>query len=132
MTAPVLTSLIVSSSSSSKQYNIKYYIPANFEGATPHPFPELNLKLEKWTSHCLAVRKFSGFAKDDNVNKEVETLTKSLNKHYSTKRVKVSVMVDKSSYAIAQYNASYHLSGRLNEVWMNVTGFSSEGCFPNM
>lgn len=128
MTAPVITSINSSSSSHGSDYFIKYYVPAKYVGNPPQPNPELNLQLEKWRSHCIAVRKFTGFADDDNTNKESEALVNSLNKYLT--RIKGAVLVDKSFYSVAQYNASSHLSGRLNEVWIDVSGFAAEGCPP--
>ena len=80
----------------------------------------------------MAVRKFSGFAENDNIDKQVESLRNSLSKHMSIGDGKTTPFeVDKSSYTIAQYNSSRRLSGRLNEVWLNVvSGFGAEGCLP--
>ncbi|KAJ0038554.1 hypothetical protein Pint_22909 [Pistacia integerrima] len=98
---------------------------AGFHRSPPQPKSELNIQIDKWRSHCVAVRNFTGFAKDDNVNKEAEALADSLNKYFSGN---TTAPQDKTSYTIAQYNASRHLTGRLNEVWMNVSRFSAEGC----
>ncbi|XP_008245478.1 PREDICTED: heme-binding protein 2-like [Prunus mume] len=122
MTAPVLTS-IVPSVHGPAEYYVRLYLPAKYERTPPQPSSDLNLQFDKWRSHCIAVRKFTGFAKDDHVHKEFETLVNSLNKHLNGKP---AILEDKSSYAIAQYNASYHLSGRLNEVWMDLSGFTSD------
>ncbi|XP_041016090.1 uncharacterized protein LOC121258604 [Juglans microcarpa x Juglans regia] len=134
MTAPVLTSINSSSSSSSSSspssrgsdYFVRYYVPTKYVGNPPKPNPELNLQFDKWRSHCIAVRKFTGFAKDDNTKKESEALGNSLNKYLTG--INGAVLVDKSSYSVAQYNASRHLSDRLNEVWIDVSGFAAEGC----
>ncbi|KAE8023505.1 hypothetical protein FH972_009192 [Carpinus fangiana] len=120
MTAPVLTT--INSSSPGSGYFVRLSLPASYGGNPPEPNPELNLQLDKWRSHCIAVRKFSGFAKDDNVSKEIEALVNSLNKHLTGKATMVE---DGSYYSIAQYNSSKHLSGRLNEAWINVY---AEGC----
>lgn len=124
MSAPVLTRI---GSSSSSEYYVRLYLSAKYE-RPPQPSPELNLQLDKWKSHCIAVRKFSGFAKDDNVNEEFEALLNSLNQYSDGN---TSIVEDKSSYTIAQYNASRHLTGRLNEVWIDVLGFTKEGCLPH-
>lgn len=125
MTAPVLTS-ITNLSSHESNYVVRFYLSSKYDGnGLPQPYPELNLVVDKWRSHCVAVRKFSGFAKDDNINGEMEALVTSLDKIWSGKTATIE---DKSTYTIAQYNASYHLSGRLNEVWINVSGFTAEGC----
>ncbi|KAH9708756.1 hypothetical protein KPL70_012981 [Citrus sinensis] len=121
VTAPVLTSINPTTANGSICY-VKIYLTAK---SPPQPNSELNLEIEKWTSHCIAVRKFSGFAKDDNINKEVEALMNSLNLHFTGN---TSIPEDKLSYTIAQYNSSRHQAGRLNEVWMNVPGFNAEVC----
>ncbi|XP_058193104.1 uncharacterized protein LOC131310212 [Rhododendron vialii] len=123
-TAPVLTSITTQSSHESN-YTVRLYVSAKYGGAPPQPNPELNLVLDKWRSHCIAVRTFSGFAKDDNINKEMEALVTVLGKISGGKPDSIE---GKGSYSIAQYNASFHQSGRLNEVWMNVSGFAAEGC----
>lgn len=124
ITAPVLTSITTQSPHESI-YAVKLYMSANYGGASPQPNPELNLVLDKWRSHCVAVKKFSGYAKDDNINKEMEALVTVLGKISGGKPDSIE---GKGSYSIAQYNAPSRLSGRLNEVWMNVSGFAAEGC----
>ncbi|XP_050375304.1 uncharacterized protein LOC126792856 [Argentina anserina] len=119
ITAPVLTSIVPSVHG--PEYYVRLYLPAKFERTPPQPFTELNLQLDKRRSHCIAVRKFPGFAKDDDINEELETLMSSLKKHLSGKP---GILKEKNAYAVAQYNASYHLSGRLNEVWMDLSGFT--------
>lgn len=104
---------------------MSFYLPAKYLGSLPQPNPELNLQLNKWRSHCIAVRKFSGFAKDENINKEIDALITSLNKQVTGT---AAILQDRNYYSIAQYNASNQLSGRLNEVWIDVTGFTVEGC----
>lgn len=123
-TAPILTSISQAAVNSSNHY-VRFYLSRQV-GVTPQPNPELNLQVEKWRSHCIAVRKFSGFAKDASIDKEKLGLVSSLDKLSSSAKSKNSVILeDKSAYAVAQYNASFHLSDRINEVWMNV---SAEGC----
>ncbi|KAG5138086.1 hypothetical protein JHK82_022817 [Glycine max] len=78
----------------------------------------------KWKAQCIAIRKFSGYAKDDNINKEIEALVTTLNKHSTT-------IQDTSFYTIAKYNASFYnnTTDRLNEVWIKVTaGLWSTDC----
>ncbi|KAL5552840.1 hypothetical protein UlMin_040241 [Ulmus minor] len=124
ISAPVLTSNIASS-----EYYARLYLSSKYEKAPPQPNPELNLQLTKWKTQCLAVRNFSGFAKDDNIGSEVENLRNSLNTHLDIG--KAVTLEDKSSFTIAQYNSSRHQTGRLNEVWMKIlSGFTAEGCPP--
>ncbi|KAF3431221.1 hypothetical protein FNV43_RR25951 [Rhamnella rubrinervis] len=122
MSAPVLTTI---TSSSPSEYCVRLYLSGKYE-RPPQPSPELNLQLDQWQNRCIAVRKFYGFAKDDNVSMEFEALLNSLNKYLDGH---TSIVEDKSSYTIAQYNASHHLTGRLNEVWISVLG-TKEGCLP--
>ncbi|XP_059655069.1 uncharacterized protein LOC132302221 [Cornus florida] len=124
ITSPVLTSINQSAAHES-DYSVRFYLSAKYKGAPPLPNPELDLLIDKWRSHCVAVRKFSGFAKDDNINKEMKALVVSLGKILTERAASIE---DKNSYTIAQYNASFHLSGRLNEVWINVSGFTADGC----
>ncbi|KAE8730211.1 Tetratricopeptide repeat (TPR)-like superfamily protein [Hibiscus syriacus] len=126
MTKPVLTTIVPSHSGGSpSSYIVRYYLPAAYNNKSPPPpLAELNLQLDKWKSHCIAVRKFTGYARDDNVEKEKDGLVASLGK---------SLMqgMDQNqnyNYSIAQYNASKHPTGRINEVWMDVLGFAAEGC----
>lgn len=119
ITAPVLTSIVPSVHG--PEYYVRLYLPAKYERTPPQPFTQLNLQIDKRRSHCIAVRKFPGFAKDDDINEEFETLRSSLNKHLNGNP---GMSKEKSSYAIAQYNASYHVSARLNEVWMDLAGFT--------
>lgn len=119
ITAPVLTSIIPSVHG--QEYYVRLYLPAKYERTPPQPFPELNLQFDKRRSRCIAARKFPGFAKDDDINEELDTLVSSLNKHLNGKP---GILKEKSAYAIAQYNASHHVSGRLNEVWMDLSGLT--------
>ncbi|KAF8016384.1 hypothetical protein BT93_H1785 [Corymbia citriodora subsp. variegata] len=120
ITSLIVTSIVQSSQGPFRSYWVSFYLPAKFRGAPPQPNPELNLKLDEQKAQCVAVRKFSGFARDDNIDKELEALVASLDNYTSGRIIKD----DKNVFAIAQYNASYHLSGRLNEVWLKI-GFPS-------
>ncbi|XP_052187284.1 uncharacterized protein LOC127798039 [Diospyros lotus] len=120
MTAPVLTTI----STRESNYIVRLYLP---NGAIPRPNPELNLGLDRWRSHCLAVRKFSGIAKDGSVEKEMEALRISLEKIWNESS---GVVVENRFYTIAQYSAPFQVSGRVNEVWMNVSGLTGKGCLP--
>ncbi|KAL6186486.1 hypothetical protein ACLB2K_042606 [Fragaria x ananassa] len=119
ITAPVLTSIIPSVHG--QEYYVRLYLPAKYERTPPQPFPELNLQFDKRRSRCIAARKFPGFTKDDDINEEIDTLVSSLNKHLNGKP---GILKEMSAYAIAQYNASHHVSGRLNEVWMDLSGLT--------
>ncbi|GMJ13215.1 cytosolic heme (tetrapyrrole) binding protein 1, haem-binding protein 1 [Hibiscus trionum] len=125
MTKPVLTTVIPSSRGSPPSYIVRYYLPVEYKSPPP-PSAELNLQLDRWKGHCIAVRKFGGYAMDENVEKEKDGLVSSLGKRL--KRVMQGVENRDYNYSIAQYNASKHPTGRLNEVWMDVSGFAAKGC----
>ncbi|TKY58676.1 Heme-binding protein 2 [Spatholobus suberectus] len=117
-TAPVLTS--VPSSPPGDGYIVRMFVSTRFQGKPPLPNAELKLDIEKWKTRCIAVRKFSGYAKDDNINKEIEALVTTLNKRSAT-------IQDTSSYTIAKYNASSHnTTDLLNEVWIEVSGLGTD------
>ncbi|KAJ8623077.1 hypothetical protein MRB53_031606 [Persea americana] len=122
MTAPILTSITLEAKQP-LEYTVSFYLSSKFHGAPPRPLPDLSVELGRWESLCVVVRKFSGFAGDDNITKEVANLMTSLAQTNST-----ALLEDKNAYTIAQYNSSSHLVGRLNEVWMRIAGSSTEGC----
>ncbi|XP_077219844.1 uncharacterized protein LOC143854021 [Tasmannia lanceolata] len=123
MTAPILTSVIPGTQSS--EYTVRFYLSTKWQEGPPPPLPELNLQFGKWGNHCVAVRTFSGFSTDENIIKEVDSLVNNIGRSHLANS---AVFEDKYGYMIAQYNASFRATGRLNEVWMNVTGYAREGC----
>ncbi|OEL35053.1 hypothetical protein BAE44_0003929, partial [Dichanthelium oligosanthes] len=81
MTTPVLTSVVPGAGPlHSSAYFVRLYLPAKFQGSPPVPLPELNLHPDRWPSHCIAVRSFSGYARDKNVIEEAEKLAMSLSR----------------------------------------------------
>ncbi|XP_011655613.1 uncharacterized protein LOC101213086 [Cucumis sativus] len=120
-TSPVTTTIMTLTREPERL--VRYYLPIMNAENPPLPNSELNVHFEKWRNNCLAVRRFPGFAKDDNINKEIDALKSSLSKYLPE-----SAAV--SEYTIAQYNSSRRLLGRLNEVWLDVSGFTTEGCQP--
>ncbi|CAL9126955.1 uncharacterized protein LOC135678821 [Musa acuminata AAA Group] len=126
MTAPVLTSIVPGAGPlHSSAYFVRFYIPVKFQASPPVPLPELNLHSDRWGSHCIAVRQFSGFARDSNVIKEAEKLAISLSQSSWANLTEFS---DKNAYSIAQYNSPFHFIGRVNEVWVDVGGSEVPGC----
>ncbi|XP_072998437.1 uncharacterized protein [Typha latifolia] len=124
MTAPVLTSIVPNAGPlHSSAYYVQFYLPVQFQASPPIPLPELNLQSDKWPSHCIAVRQFSGFARDRNVVKEAEKLAISLSRSPWANSTK---FLGKYAYSIAQYNSPFHFIGRLNEVWVDVGGSGCE------
>ncbi|KAF9625313.1 hypothetical protein IFM89_021438 [Coptis chinensis] len=121
MTIPVLTSIVADSGPfHSSAYFVRFYLPVKFQGTPPLPLPELNLQPVAWSSHCIAVRKFSGFARDKNVVAEAEKLSLSL----SSSPWANSTSKANSAYSIAQYNSPFRFVRRVNEVWVDI----DEGC----
>lgn len=124
MTAPVLTSIVPGEGPlHSSAYYIQLYLPVKFQAIPPLPLPELNLHPDKWASQCVAVRKFSGFARDSNVVKEAERLSISLSRSPWANLTSEG----KYAYSIAQYNSPFRFIGRINEVWVDVD-LESDGC----
>lgn len=127
MTAPVLTSIVPGAGPlHSSAYFVQFYLPVKFQAVPPLPLPELNLHPDKWASHCVAVRAFSGFARDSNVVKEAESLSISLSRSPWANLTSKG----KYAYSIAQYNSPFRFIGRINEVWVDV-GSESDGCQPS-
>ncbi|KAJ9140292.1 hypothetical protein P3X46_030956 [Hevea brasiliensis] len=122
MTAPAVTSIVPEAGPfQSSAYSVLFYLPLKFQADPPVPIPELHLKPYVWDSHCVAVRKFSGYAKDDNIIKEAKKLSVSLRRSPWTNATSAE---SNFAYSIAQYDSPFHFIGRVNEVWadINATG----------
>ncbi|CAI0398516.1 unnamed protein product [Linum tenue] len=118
MTAPVVTSIVPGSGPfHSSSYSVRFYLPVKFQDDPPTPLPELKLEHYRWDAHCVAVREFSGYAKDDNVVKEAQKLAVSLSR--SPWALPNDGATD-YAYSIAQYDSPFHFIGRVNEVWADV------------
>ncbi|KAM5584441.1 hypothetical protein ABKV19_004024 [Rosa sericea] len=125
MTAPVLTSIVPGAGPlHSSAYFVRFYLPVKFQASPPTPLPELNLKPYTWDSRYIAVRKFSGFARDSNIVQEAQKLATSLSRSPWANSTS-----EESSYAysIAQYNSPFRWIGRVNEVWVDVNASGLEG-----
>ncbi|KAF5732167.1 heme-binding protein 2-like [Tripterygium wilfordii] len=117
MTAPVLTSIVPGAGPlHSSAYFVRFYLPEKFQANPPVPLPELKLKQYTWDSRCVAVRKFSGFAKDDNIVREAEKLAFSL----SSSPWANATSDSSDAYSIAQYDSPFQFFDRLNEVWFDI------------
>lgn len=126
MTAPVLTSIVPDAGPlHSSAYFVRFYLPIKFQATPPLPLPELDLHLDKWTSRCIAVRQFSGFARDNNVVEEAEKLATSLSR---TPWANATTSGGMNAYSIAQYNSPFRLIGRVNEVWFDLDGSKVDNC----
>ncbi|EEF51963.1 heme-binding protein 2 [Ricinus communis] len=126
MTAPVVTSIVPGAGPfQSSAYYVLFYLPLKFQADPPVPLPELHLKPYVQGSRCIAVRTFSGFAKDDNIVKEAKKLAASLSRSPWANRTSLE---SKSAYSIAQYDAPFHFIGRVNEVWADVNANGVNSC----
>lgn len=126
MTAPVLTSIVPGAGPlHSSAYFVRFYLPVKFQATPPLPLPELHLKPDKWAVHCIAVRKFSGYARDDNIVKEAEKLAISLSR---SPWANFTTSESNYAYSIAQYSSPFQIFGRVNEIWVDVKNSGLEGC----
>ncbi|KAM7273781.1 hypothetical protein ACFE04_028445 [Oxalis oulophora] len=126
MTTPAVTSIIPEAGPlHSSGYVIGFYLPAKFQDDPPLALPELNLKTYEWDSHCVAVRKFSGFATDDNIVKEAKKLATSLSR---SPWANFTISGSEYAYSIAQYDPPFRLIGRVNEIWADVDSSKISGC----
>ena len=118
MTTPVLTSVVPGAGPlHSSAYFVRLYLPVKFQASPPVPLPELNLHPDRWPGHCIAVRSFSGYARDKNVVEEAEKLAMSLSRSPWANSTKYP---SKNAYSIAQYSSPFRFIGRVNEVWFDV------------
>ncbi|KAL8154226.1 hypothetical protein V2J09_011986, partial [Rumex salicifolius] len=124
MTKPILTS--VTPGSNSPLFTVHFYLPTRIQASPPVPLDELHLQNVSLPSHCVAVRKFSGFARDTNIVREAQKLVSSLSK--STQWANSTSLDSKYAYSIAQYDSPIRFVQRLNEVWIDVVGSSSGAC----
>lgn len=126
MTAPVVTSIVPGAGPfQSSAYIVRFYLPVKFQADPPVPLDELHLKPYTWNSRCVAVRKFSGYAKDENVAREAKRLAVSLS---TSPWVNVTSTDSNSSYSIAQYDSPFQFIHRTNEVWADIKAPGANGC----
>ncbi|KAK4264360.1 hypothetical protein QN277_025551 [Acacia crassicarpa] len=126
MTAPVLTSIVPGAGPfHSSAYVVRFYLPVKFQADPPTPLPELHIKPFKWHSHCVAVRKFSGYALDINIVKEAENLAISLSR---SPWANSTSSKSQQAYTIAQYDSPLQIFGRTNEVWVDIDAPGLAGC----
>jgi hypothetical protein len=71
------------------------------------------------------VRKFSGYAKDENVAREAKRLAVSLS---MSPWVNVTSTENNCSYSIAQYDSPFQFIHRTNEVWADIKAPGANGC----
>ncbi|MQM21000.1 hypothetical protein Taro_054029 [Colocasia esculenta] len=129
MTVPVITSIVPNAGPfHSSAYFVRLYLPDKFHAFPPVPLPELDLKVDKWASRCIAVRTLSGFARDGNVIKEAEALAVSLRR---SPWAGSTYSEGNHAYSVAQYNSPFKFIGRVNEVWVDIDESKAPGCKPS-
>ncbi|CAN1179630.1 Heme-binding protein 2 [Linum perenne] len=125
MTSPVVTSIVPGSGPfRSSSYSVRFYLPVKFQDDPPTPLQQLEVEPYKWDAHFVAVRKFSGYANDDNVVKEAQELASSLSRSAWT----LPADGTEYAYSIAQYDSPFHFIGRVNEVWADVKCSGDHEC----
>lgn len=121
MTTPVLTGLNPSAGPfDSAAYVVRLYLASGFQEDPPTPLPELQLNFDRWSEQCVAIRTFSGYAKDNNVAKEAKSLADSLGRSPWANATN-GLEAGRDSYAIAQYSSPFTILGRVNEVWVSLS-----------
>ena len=127
MTTPVLTGIVPSAGPfCSSAFAVRFYVPHEFKDSPPLPLLDSDLSIENWDEKCVAVRCFSGFAKDTNVAQEAAQLESSLQNSKWANITKQEPKDGEDAYTIAQYSSPFQILGRVNEVWVSFP--SSEGC----
>ncbi|XP_031287747.1 heme-binding protein 2-like [Pistacia vera] len=128
MTSPVVTSIVPGAGPlHSSAYVVRFYLPVKFQADPPTPLPELHLKPYVWDSRCVAVRKFSGFAKDENIVREAEKLAISLRRSPWANGTSSD---SDYAYSIAQYSSPFQFIGRVNEIWVDIDASGIDACKP--
>ena len=126
VTVPVVTSIVPGAGPfRSSAYVVRFYLPVKLQADPPVPLDELHLKPYAWNSHCVAVRKFSGYAKDENIAEEAKRLADSLSR---SPWANLSSTESNYSYSIAQYDSPFQFIGRTNEVWADIKVSGADGC----
>jgi len=127
MTTPVLTGIIPSAGPfCSSAFAVRFYVPTEFQDSPPLPLLDSDLAVENWNEKCIAVRPFSGFAKDSNVAQEAALLEASLKKTPWAYVTELEPKDGEDAYTVAQYSSPFQILGRVNEVWVSFP--TSDGC----
>jgi len=127
MTAPVLTAVFLSSRGPScdTAFVVRFSVAKDFEEIVEKDnLNNRSLHAESWNGWCAAVRKFGGFATDENVVEEAQRLKTSLlatpwagctnNTHNSKCESKEEVPA--WIFDVAQYNSPFENESRFNEI----------------
>ncbi|KAG6753144.1 hypothetical protein POTOM_043188 [Populus tomentosa] len=91
VTVPVMTSIVPGArpfrssdhqpmKHQADQAEVWFYLLVKHQTNPSIPLDELHLKPYTWDSHCIAMRKFSRYAKDENIAEEAKRLADSLSR----------------------------------------------------
>lgn len=128
MTAPVLTDVYLSSRGPAcdLSFVVRLSVAKKFEEMVEKDnFNNQSLHVESWNGWCAAVRKFGGFATDENIVDEAQRLKTSLlatpwarftNNTYNNKCVPKDGELP-WIFDVAQYNSPFENESRSNEIW---------------
>lgn len=129
MTAPVLTNVFLSSRGPScdTAFVVRLSVAKNFEKMVEEDnLNSHSLHAERWNGWCAAVRKFGGFASDENIVDEAQRLKTSLlttpwaGYTNNTQNSNCTVPKDEEPpwiFDVAQYNNPFENESRFNEIW---------------
>ncbi|KAJ6882346.1 heme-binding protein 2 [Populus alba x Populus x berolinensis] len=120
---PVVTSIVPGDTKLTAE--VRFYLPVKHQADLPVPLDELHLKPYAWDSHCVAVRKFSRYAKDENIAEEAKRLADSLSR---SPWANLSSTESNYSYSIVQYDSPFQFIGRTNEMWADIKVSGADGC----
>ncbi|KAI9083167.1 hypothetical protein K1719_034900 [Acacia pycnantha] len=116
MTAPVVIEVAPSDGPSSESlFVVSFYVPRKNQANPP---PASGVIVGRVKPVYAAVRKFSGFVRDNNVGKQVAALKASIaGTEWSSAIEKSQRGGHGSVYCVAQYNAPFEFDDRVNEIW---------------
>eukprot|EP00899_Mesostigma_viride_P008286 jgi/Mesvir1/17459/Mv08733-RA.1 len=113
MTAPVVTGVRPSGGPfCESSFSVQFFLPAAVQDAPPRPLPGTQAEVRP-LGGCMAVRQFSGFARDDSVAVEAARLYEAI--------LAAGMDVeagDDGSYLVAQYEDPHTVHDRHNEILM--------------
>ncbi|XP_028755370.1 heme-binding protein 2 [Neltuma alba] len=116
MTAPVVTEVAPKDGLSGESiFVVSFYVPEKNQGNPP---PAEGVVVGTSKPVYAAVRQFSGFVRDSNVDEEVAALKASIAGTEWSSAIKKSHRGGHGSgYCVAQYNAPFEFDDRVNEIW---------------
>ncbi|GFP98869.1 heme-binding protein 2 [Phtheirospermum japonicum] len=117
MTAPVITEVKPSDGPfCASSFVVSFYVPKENQATAPSAN---GLRLQKWGLTYVAVRQFSGFARDDNIGEQSAALYASIAGTVWSGVIEKGHKGDATTeYIVAQYNSPFESRNRVNEIWL--------------